>query len=63
MELYKHVLSSLISPIALHQTPTNLTYLGAKMQWKCGFLCEKCQKGDPPPKKGGIMIDFLKFTP
>ena len=33
------------------------------MQWICGFLCEKCQKGDPPPKKGGIFIDFWKFTP
>ena len=33
------------------------------MQWICGFLCEKCQKGDPPPKKGVIFIDFWKFTP
>ena len=33
------------------------------MQWICGFLCEKCQKGDPPPKKGGIFINFWKFTP
>ena len=57
------MLSSSISPIALHQPKPNTTYLGAKMQWICGFLCEKCQKGDPPPKKGGIFIDFWKFTP
>ena len=45
--------------------PNEITkaYLGAKMQWICGFLCEKCQKGDPPPKKGVIFINFWKFTP
>ena len=57
------MLSSSISPIALHQQKDHKAYLGAKMQWICGFLCEKCQKGDPPPKKGVIFIDFWKFTP
>ena len=57
------MLSSSISPIALHNHNIITTYLGAKMQWICGFLCEKCQKGDPPPKKGGIFMDFWKFTP
>ena len=32
------MLSSSISPIALHQHTTKNKYLGAKMQWICGFF-------------------------